>query len=139
MPSVLSTMMPVSGNPWRSAPSDHMRASSSLASSRSVRPIKARAPLLVGYSDFTAFELAYLARGGVSFAGPSAGDFGAAQPDAFTLEHFFGLLQDSRYAIKLALDGPRGEHRGRLWGGNLSMVTALLGTRHAARAGARSM
>src|SRR5215207_9225361 len=31
--------------------------------------IKARAPVIVGYSDFTAFSLAYLARGGVSFAG----------------------------------------------------------------------
>src|SRR5512137_1628032 len=42
--------------------------------------IRARKAALVGYSDFTAFNLAFLARGGVSFAGPSAGDFGAEQP-----------------------------------------------------------
>ena len=36
--------------------------------------IKARAPIIAGYSDFTAFSLAYLARaGGVSLSGPSAG------------------------------------------------------------------
>ncbi len=36
-----------------------------------------------------------LAHGGVSFAGPSAGDFGAEQPDPFTVEHFFGVLADA--------------------------------------------
>ena len=45
-----------------------------------------RAPLMVGYSDFTAFNLAYLARGGVSFAGPCAIEFGAPEPSAFTID-----------------------------------------------------
>lgn len=90
--------------------------------------IKARAPLLVGYSDFTSFSLAYLARGGVSFAGPSAGDFGAAEPNAFTVEHFFGALAGPRYAIDLDLQGPRADVSGKLWGGNLQMVVTLLGT-----------
>lgn len=94
------------------------------------KAIKARAPLMVGYSDFTAFSLAYLAHGGVSFAGPSAGDFGAAEPNAFTVQHFFGLLGADRYRMELKLDGPSAEVSGRLWGGNLAMVTALLGTRH---------
>ncbi|HQR22266.1 MAG TPA: muramoyltetrapeptide carboxypeptidase, partial [Burkholderiaceae bacterium] len=33
-----------------------------------------------------------------------------------------------RYEIDVALDGPVGEHAGRLWGGNLVMIAALLGT-----------
>ncbi len=95
--------------------------------------IRARAPLLAGYSDFTVFSLAYLARGGVSFAGPSAGDFGAPQPDKFTVEHFFEIIQHDRHTVELTLDGPRCDLSGRLWGGNLAMLTALLGTRHMPR------
>ena len=90
--------------------------------------IRKRAPLVVGYSDFTAFHLAYLARGGVSFAGPSAGDFGARTPDPFTVEHFFGVLQNRRYAVRFDADGPACRVAGRLWGGNLALVAALAGT-----------
>lgn len=90
--------------------------------------IKARRPLMVGYSDFTAFNLAYLARGGVSFAGPCAIELGAPEPSAFTIEHFFGLLNAKRYAIELEIEGPRADISGRLWGGTLAMVVALLGT-----------
>ena len=91
--------------------------------------IRARRPLVVGYSDFTAFHLAYLAHGGVSFAGPSAEDFGAATPDPFTVEHFFGMLQNRRYAIEFEAEGPACTAEGRLWGGNLALVCALVGTR----------
>ena len=90
--------------------------------------IRARRARLAGYSDFTAFNLAYLARGGVSFAAPSAGDFGAEQPDPFTVEHFFGLLQSRNYAVEVPLDGPARTVDGRLWGGNLAMLVSLLGT-----------
>ncbi len=90
--------------------------------------IRARKARLAGYSDFTAFNLAYLARGGVSFAAPSAGDFGAEQPDPFTVEHFFGLLQSRNYAVEVPLDGPARTVEGRLWGGNLAMLVSLLGT-----------
>jgi muramoyltetrapeptide carboxypeptidase len=90
-----------------------------------IRACKAR---LAGYSDFTAFNLAYLAHGGVSFAAPSAGDFGADQPDPFTVEHFFGVLQSRNYAVGLPLDGPARTVEGRLWGGNLAMLVSLLGT-----------
>jgi muramoyltetrapeptide carboxypeptidase len=90
--------------------------------------IRARKPIVVGYSDFTAFHLAYLARGGVSFAGPSAEDFGAATPDPFTLEHFFGVLESRRYAVKFDAEGPSCAAEGRLWGGNLALVCALAGT-----------
>ena len=90
--------------------------------------IKSRAPVIVGYSDFTAFNLAYLKHRGVSFAGPSAGDFSAQEPNAFTVEHFFGVLGAKSYAVQLELQGPRADVSGRLWGGNLAMLTAMLGT-----------
>lgn len=91
--------------------------------------IKARAPIIAGYSDFTAFNLAYLARaGGVSLSGPSAGDFGAVSPEDYTLGHFFGLIESPRYSVDVALDGKAGDCSGRLWGGNLVMMAALLGT-----------
>lgn len=90
--------------------------------------IRARKAVLVGYSDFTAFNLAFLAHGGVGFAGPSAGDFGALPPDPFTVEHFFGVLGASSYAVDLTLDGPARTTEGRLWGGNLAMLLSVLGT-----------
>jgi muramoyltetrapeptide carboxypeptidase len=88
--------------------------------------IRSRAPVVD--SDFTAFNLGYLAAGGISFAGPSAGDFGATAPDAFMIEHFFGVLEQASYSIELTLDGPATDVSGRLWGGNLAIVVALIGT-----------
>ena len=91
--------------------------------------IKARAPVIAGYSDFTAFSLAYLARaGGVSLSGPSAGDFGAASPDDYTIEHFFGLIESPRLRHRTRARRHAAEFSGRLWGGNLVMLAALLGT-----------
>ena len=90
--------------------------------------IRARGAPIVGYSDFTAFHLAHLARGGVSFAGPSALDFGVEAPNPFTVEHFFGVLNAPRYAIECELDGPARVVQGRLWGGNLAVLVSLLGT-----------
>ena len=82
----------------------------------------------LGYSDFTAFQLAALAHGMMTFAGPTVTDFGAAQPSAYTLDHCFGLLDQSRYEVSCALDGPDLVTAGTLWGGNLAMVAHLCGT-----------
>lgn len=91
--------------------------------------IRAAGRIIVGLSDFTAFNLAYLARaGGISFQGPSAGDFALAAPDPFTVEHFFGVLTQPEYRVGFAGDGPPCDVRGTLWGGNLALVTALVGT-----------
>ena len=86
----------------------------------------------MGYSDFTAFQLAALAHAGMTtFAGPVvAGDFGASVPSAFTFDHCFGLLDQPRFDATCALDGPDVECAGTLWGGNLAMVVHLLGTPH---------
>jgi muramoyltetrapeptide carboxypeptidase len=107
--------------------------------------IKKADRLIVGYSDFTAFNLAYLAQaGGVSFQGPSAGDFGGhsadAVPNAFTVEHFFRAIDNADYSVELDAadsEGAQGAEgakcddcdvQGTLWGGNLAMVCALIGT-----------
>ena len=85
--------------------------------------------VIVGISDFTAFSLAYLARaGGISFQGPSAGDFAATDPDPFTVEQFFAALSNREHDVEFAGEGPDCDLKGVLWGGNLALVTALVGT-----------
>ena len=84
----------------------------------------------LGHSDFTAFQLAALARANVvTYAGPMASyDFGAVTPSAFTLENCFGVLENDEWSVDCALDGPARECAGTLWGGNLAMVAHLVGT-----------
>jgi muramoyltetrapeptide carboxypeptidase len=85
--------------------------------------------IIVGLSDFTAFNLAYLARaGGISYQGPSAADFAAAEPNAFTVEQFFATLTHGEHRVEFVGDGPDCDLRGTLWGGNLALLTALVGT-----------
>jgi muramoyltetrapeptide carboxypeptidase len=84
---------------------------------------------ICGYSDFTAFNLAYLARaGGISLHGPSATDFGADPPHAPTLDHLLAVLAGRGAEVGFAADGPDCRVRGLLWGGNLALVCALVGT-----------
>jgi muramoyltetrapeptide carboxypeptidase len=91
--------------------------------------IRAAGRIIVGLSDFTAFNLAYLARaGGISFQGPSAGDFAAAEPDSFTVEHFFAMLAGSEHRVEFEGEGPDCDVEGTLWGGNLALLAALVGT-----------
>lgn len=89
----------------------------------------------VGYSDFTALQCGLLARAGAgSWAGPALeGDFGASgEPDEVTLACFDDLALGQgegagwRVAAADAL-GPL-SLSGTLWGGNLAVLTALLGT-----------
>jgi muramoyltetrapeptide carboxypeptidase len=85
--------------------------------------------ILVGYSDFTAFGLALLARaGGISFQGPSAADFGSRGDSEFTIRSFFDAIEKPEVSIEFAADGASCELEGQLWGGNLSMLCALVGT-----------
>ncbi len=85
--------------------------------------------IIVGLSDFTAFNLAYLARaGGISFQGPTAGDFAVPQPDPFTVEHFFAAITHAEHQVDFDGDGPDVDAKGVLWGGNLALVAAMVGT-----------
>ena len=90
----------------------------------------------VGHSDFTAVQLGLLARSGaVTWAGPMAtDDFGRADDaggvdevtrDCF-LEAMSGELEAVGFRTEAGFDGLSA--RGRLWGGNLTMVMSLLGT-----------
>ena len=103
----------------------------------------------VGYSDLTFLQLAALAHGaagpavageGVTagfWAGPMAcGDFGCADEplggddvtqDCF-VEAMHGELEAVGFRTEVGFDGLNAQ--GRLWGGNLSAVQALLGTPH---------
>ena len=86
----------------------------------------------MGHSDFTAFGLAALAQARiVTYAGPMAAyDFGAESPSEFTLAQCFGVLSNRTWDVECALDGPaRTAVEGTLWGGNLAMVTHVVGTR----------
>ena len=92
----------------------------------------------VGHSDFTALQLGMLAHGsGASWAGPMAmDDFSRAEADGGVdevtrdcfLEAMSGELEAVGFRTEAGFDGLGVS--GRLWGGNLSMVTSLLGTRH---------
>jgi muramoyltetrapeptide carboxypeptidase len=103
----------------------------------------------VGHSDLTALQLGAIAHGaagptsvgeGVTagfWAGPMAcGDFGSADipdggddvtQDCF-VEAVTGELEAVGFRTEAGFDGL--EASGRLWGGNLAMVQALLGTPH---------
>jgi muramoyltetrapeptide carboxypeptidase len=85
--------------------------------------------ILVGYSDFTAFGLALLAQAGaVSFQGPSAADFGSRGDSEFTIRSFFDAIENPEVSLEFEATGPELDVQGRLWGGNLSMLCAVLGT-----------
>lgn len=93
--------------------------------------LSASGKLFVGHSDFTALQMALLAEAGTpSFAGPMiCDDF--TRPDAsdFTMRHFWQCLTASAYAVTGSAQGnPVADVSGTLWGGNLTMLTNLLGT-----------
>jgi muramoyltetrapeptide carboxypeptidase len=85
----------------------------------------------IGQSDFTAFNLALLARtGAVSLAGPTAlFDFGGKKVDDLTQDLFLETLSGELEI--LSFESPQADPvdaRGILWGGNLAMVASLVGT-----------
>ena len=85
----------------------------------------------VGQSDFTAFNLALLAKTGlVSYAGPTVCyDFGAAKPEILTTEIFGEVMRGELEILSFeSEDADAVDCRGVLWGGNLAMITALIGT-----------
>lgn len=119
---------------------------------RAVRRAIDKGMLFLGYSDFTAFQCAVLARtGSVTWAGPTVGeDFGVAdQPDDIMEACFDDLLLGQAEGAGWKLPKPRipagdsatstSEFPGMpgtgktfsnavLWGGNLAVLTSLLGT-----------
>jgi muramoyltetrapeptide carboxypeptidase len=88
------------------------------------------APLLIcGHSDFTAVQMALLCKGVVTFSGPMlAGNFGAETLNEFTLDHFWRALRNPEFTLEWQGNGPACDVKGTLWGGNLAMLTSLIGT-----------
>lgn len=92
----------------------------------------------VGYSDCTALQMALLRHtGATSWAGPMAlDDFSRSEAeggvDEVTRDCFVeamgGELEAVGYRTEAGFDGLQA--RGRLWGGNLSVLVSLLGTPH---------
>ena len=92
----------------------------------------------VGYSDVTALQLGLLAHAqGITWAGPLAcDDFGRSDEDggvddvtqACFVEAMSGELEALGFRTEAGFDGL--EVSGRLWGGNLCMLSSLLGTPH---------
>lgn len=88
--------------------------------------------LFVGHSDFTAFQLALMQETrAVSFAGPMfCNDFTRDDKSDFTFQHFWKCLNGPDYTIDWKSGGnPKVNVSGTLWGGNLTMITHLLGTK----------
>jgi muramoyltetrapeptide carboxypeptidase len=89
--------------------------------------------IFVGYSDFTAFQMALLAKtGAISYAGPMfLSDFAAAEPLAFTIDDFFQCLGSRTHRISQAASrNPALNVSGTVWGGNLAMIMSLVGTEY---------
>ncbi len=87
--------------------------------------------IFVGYSDMTAFHLGLMARtGAASYAGPMiCDDFTREEPNQFTLDNFWRCLRGPTHVIRTDVAGnPALECSGTLWGGNLAMLTHLVGT-----------
>ena len=85
----------------------------------------------VGHSDFTAFSLALLAKTeAISYAGPMACfDFGGKKTESLTAEIFGECMRGELEILSFETqDADAVDGRGILWGGNLAMITSLLGT-----------
>jgi muramoyltetrapeptide carboxypeptidase len=95
------------------------------------RRLRDQPVVIVGHSDFTAIQLALLARAGVTtFGGPMlTANFGAEELSAFTMEHFWGAV--TKPSFTLVVDAPQAQTvdaTGMLWGGNLAIIASLIGT-----------
>ena len=85
----------------------------------------------VGHSDFTAFNLALLAKtGAISYTGPAmATDFGQKKVNELTADLFAEVVRGELEILSFeSPDSDPFDGRGVLWGGNLTMLVSLLGT-----------
>ncbi len=93
--------------------------------------LAASGKLFVGHSDFTALQMALLARtGAASFAGPMiCDDFSREDASEFTLQNFWHCVSGPTHVLQFQGAGnPQIDVSGILWGGNLTMLTHLVGT-----------
>ena len=114
------------------------------AVAKAINPSKGQGTLFVGYSDFTALQCALLAKtGATSWAGPSVcGDFGQivekdGSPDCIMEACFDDLVvgqgEGAGWRMPASDKSSSGSdsfniNNATLWGGNLSVLTSLVGT-----------
>ena len=85
----------------------------------------------VGHSDFTAIQMALLSRAGLTtFGGPMLmSDFGAEKVSNFTMQHFWETLSKPSFTVTSHVPQVQPvDVSGTLWGGNLAVLTSLVGT-----------
>lgn len=104
------------------------------------RIMQEQGTVMAGFSDVTALQCALLAKGGMSsLAAPMAySEFGKTQPDPISCQGFVEALTNPALTLKIpntltqtpaGVSPPLSSNiTGTLWGGNLSMVTALAGS-----------
>lgn len=99
------------------------------------RIMQERQSILVGFSDVTAVQCALLAKGGMSsLAGPMLySEFGKQQPDVVSCQGFVEAISNPRLKLKLSQEKISADITpitGTIWGGNLSVVSALAGSKY---------
>ena len=95
------------------------------------KAIEERRPVAMGFSDFTAFNLALFAKTGLpSWQGPTAGRFALGRTDSRTARYFLRALASPGWSLGWKAPAPAAGFRaeGLLWGGNLSIIVSLIGT-----------
>jgi muramoyltetrapeptide carboxypeptidase len=89
----------------------------------------------VGFSDFTAFQLAMLAKAkATTYSGPALVEFGVAEPDDLTVSIFGEVIRYELELIGFKTNRIKAyesfEASGTLWGGNLSVLCSLQGSEY---------
>lgn len=98
------------------------------------RIMQERQSILVGFSDVTALQCALLAKGNMSsLAGPMLySEFGKQQPDVVSCQGFVEAITNPNLELNLTQQSAASSLSkpitGTIWGGNLSVVSALAGT-----------
>jgi muramoyltetrapeptide carboxypeptidase len=93
---------------------------------------------IVGHSDFTAFQMALLAKtGAVTYAGPMFSYDFCSEVSEFTWHHFESCMNNGRMRYEVIQSqsiekslGVTEQDKSILWGGNLSMIVSLIGTEY---------
>lgn len=93
--------------------------------------IKSRDVWVAGFSDITLFSTAYLALcGGKSLQSPTASVLGKKDCPSYTKDLFFSALNSESYTIIFNTSFFDSKYEGILWGGNLTVLCSLIGTKY---------
>ncbi len=98
-------------------------------SARVAARLRERPMAICGHSDFTVIQMALLQHGASTFSGPMlTGNFGAETLSDFTVGHFWRALTSPEFTLAWQTQPQDVSVTGKVWGGNLAMLTSLAGT-----------